>query len=170
MNLTSEDLTSCGIGIPNLIVLGIHRSCGYDCEGKIWHQYQKEPISFGSLMGAAKLLGQFMDDLDFPQRAMLPRSFHTGSTAVYNHRRKKKIVKIMDNLEGRSGKKGTFIVQVMYRQNATWQGQVTWAEQDKKAYFRSALELMRLIDDAMNDGEKSVFLPPSGSSTGEDET
>ena len=55
--------------------------------------------------------------------------------------------------EGR-GRKGTFIVQVQYRQNATWQGQVVWAEENRKEYFRSALELMKLIDSAMGSQEE----------------
>ena len=33
--------------------------------------------------------------------------------------------------------------------NATWQGEVTWAEANKKKSFRSALELIRLIDGAL---------------------
>ena len=45
-------------------------------------------------------------------------------------------------------KKATFIVQVMYRQNATWQGQVVWSEKNETRQFRSALELIKLIDSA----------------------
>ena len=44
----------------------------------------------------------------------------------------------------------TFVVRVLYRQNNTWQGEVLWAEQNEKRYFRSALELM---DSAMERGE-----------------
>ncbi|MBP7349179.1 MAG: hypothetical protein KA965_10895 [Butyrivibrio sp.] len=49
------------------------------------------------------------------------------------------------------GKESTFIVQVQYRQNATWQGQVVWAEENRKEHFRSALELIKLIDSAMEE-------------------
>ena len=49
------------------------------------------------------------------------------------------------------GKEGTFIVQVQCRQNATWQGQVIWAEENRKEHFRSALELIKLIDSAMDE-------------------
>lgn len=49
----------------------------------------------------------------------------------------------------------TFIIQLMNDQNATWQGTVTWAESHKVQSFRSALELIRLIDSALKeeDGE-----------------
>lgn len=49
--------------------------------------------------------------------------------------------------------KGTFIVHVRYRQNATWQGDVIWAEKNERQGFRSALELLKLIDSAL-DGEE----------------
>ncbi len=45
-------------------------------------------------------------------------------------------------------KKGTFIVKVDYCENETWQGRVTWAEENKTEHFRSALELIKLIDGA----------------------
>ena len=49
------------------------------------------------------------------------------------------------------GKKhtGTFVIHVSHCDNATWQGEVTWADANKKKNFRSALELIRLIDGAL---------------------
>lgn len=46
---------------------------------------------------------------------------------------------------------GTFVVHVEYYQNATWQGEVTWAEKNKKQKFRSTLELLKLMDSALTD-------------------
>ena len=46
-------------------------------------------------------------------------------------------------------KKGTFVVKIEYCQRGTWQGQVTWVEQNRSERFRSALELVRLMDEAM---------------------
>lgn len=40
----------------------------------------------------------------------------------------------------------TFVVDVKFRQNATWQGTVKWAGQNQEVCFRSALELMKIID------------------------
>lgn len=50
-------------------------------------------------------------------------------------------------------KSNTFIVKILYQQNNTWQGTVNWADQRKEQHFRSALELIRLIDDAINEGK-----------------
>ncbi len=58
----------------------------------------------------------------------------------------------MDNrTEKKTG--GTFVVRVDSRERATWQGQVIWTDQNRKQYFRSSLELLRLMEDAMNAGE-----------------
>ncbi len=51
------------------------------------------------------------------------------------------------------GKRDTFVVRVLCRQNNTWQGEVLWAEQNEKQYFRSALELMELMDSAIEEEE-----------------
>lgn len=47
-------------------------------------------------------------------------------------------------------KRGTFLVRILYRQNDSWQGEVLWAEQEEKRYFKSALELLKLMDDALD--------------------
>lgn len=47
-------------------------------------------------------------------------------------------------------RKGTFIVKIDRCQNDTWQGRVVWADENRTEYFRSALELMKMIDKALN--------------------
>lgn len=43
----------------------------------------------------------------------------------------------------------TFIIQVLYRQNATWQGNLQWLEGRQKRQFRSVNELFKLMDEAV---------------------
>ena len=47
---------------------------------------------------------------------------------------------------GKDKNKGTFIVKIVNRQNSTWQGTVNWVEEQKTVSFRSALELIKLLD------------------------
>jgi len=48
-------------------------------------------------------------------------------------------------------KKGrdTFVVKILNRQNSTWQGNITWVEGEKSQNFRSALEMLKLMDEAL---------------------
>ena len=51
----------------------------------------------------------------------------------------------------RNGKnKGTFIIKVEECQRGTWQGKVVWADEETTEHFRSALELLQLVDEALN--------------------
>ena len=57
-------------------------------------------------------------------------------------------------LEGRevanhSGKLDTFLVHIKYRQNATWQGEIRWVEKGNNVSFCSELELLKLMDNAL---------------------
>lgn len=58
----------------------------------------------------------------------------------------KAVVTKEETMNKHQGEKATFVVRIQYRQNASWQGQVTWAEKNKTVPFRSALELLKLID------------------------
>ena len=44
-----------------------------------------------------------------------------------------------------------FLIQILDVQNATWQGVLTWTETGRKEPFRSALELIKLIDSTLMD-------------------
>ncbi len=46
-----------------------------------------------------------------------------------------------------------FLIKIMFRKNVNWQGEVHWLNNDKKRYFRSSLELLMLIQEAMEKGE-----------------
>lgn len=50
----------------------------------------------------------------------------------------------------------TFVVQVISAQNATWQGTVTWANGKNKQPFRSTLELLKLIDSTLPEGNEDM--------------
>ena len=50
---------------------------------------------------------------------------------------------------GMDRNKGTFIVKVMNTQNSTWQGSLTWVEEQKTQNFRSALEMIKMIDEVL---------------------
>ena len=52
-----------------------------------------------------------------------------------------------------SGKIATFSVNILYRQNASWQGTITWLEEKVTQHFRSVLELIYLVDNALDESK-----------------
>jgi hypothetical protein len=50
----------------------------------------------------------------------------------------------------------TFFVRIIFRQNASWQGSVLWLEGQREQRFRSALELIFLLDNALRSAAEKV--------------
>lgn len=56
----------------------------------------------------------------------------------------------------------TFVVRILNTQNATWQGTVTWTDGKRTEAFRSALELIRLMDSTLlmqEEGDRPAVWP-----------
>ncbi|MDO4328661.1 MAG: hypothetical protein Q4C66_04930 [Lachnospiraceae bacterium] len=50
-------------------------------------------------------------------------------------------------------KKGKFMVYIVSQENFSWQGQVTWLNEKKTKSFRSLLELIKMMDSAIETEE-----------------
>ena len=48
---------------------------------------------------------------------------------------------------------GSFMVRVLFRQDANYQGEISWVEGGKTRYFRSLLEMLLLMQSALNEGD-----------------
>ena len=51
-------------------------------------------------------------------------------------------------------KNQTFIIEIKGTENQSWQGCITWTDTNKKECFRSALEMIKLIDSSLNENEE----------------
>lgn len=47
------------------------------------------------------------------------------------------------------GTSTSFLVKIQYRQNTSWQGTIKWLDGKQTRHFRSCLEMMMLIEDAL---------------------
>ena len=56
------------------------------------------------------------------------------------------------NIQNKKGSLGTFVVQVSYRQKATWQGRVIYSEENEQYDFSSAKALVELMDQKVHEG------------------
>lgn len=141
------------VSAPNLITICVDSFAQGDYSGSIWNLYQKRPIPYANTMDLLRKVDSFFNELDYPQNATIDRTFGKDKGAV--RQKKEGAVAQMDEreLKKKKGEEATFIVYVKYRQNATWQGEVIWADKKEKKFFRSALELLKLMDSAMEEKE-----------------
>lgn len=151
------------IAAPNLCTLCVDAWTEGNSTGRLYNYYSSDPQRFVSQYDALKKIDDLCDRLNYPQAAEQPRSFVRGAAVMPVQRKKVEKCMSKDKLLEPRGKMATFVVHVMYRQNATWQGSVTWAEKDQKANFRSALELIKLMDSAVES-----TLPPGDEEKGGD--
>lgn len=132
---------------PNFINMCIDNINDGELSGRIYHCYSKEPWKFTNILQLIELADDFFDRLEFPQASTSARSFTSTQFSVVD--RLDKVQSPEDFIENR-GQKGTFFLNVRYRQNSSWQGSVTWVEEQREQHFRSALELLKLIDGALD--------------------
>ena len=132
---------------PNFINMCIDNINDGELSGRIYHCYSKEPWKFTNIRQLIELADDFFDKLEFPQASTSARSFTSIQFSGVD--RLDKVQSPEDFIENR-GQKGTFFLNVRYRQNSSWQGSVTWVEEQREQHFRSALELLKLIDGALD--------------------
>lgn len=132
---------------PNFINMCIDNINDEELSGRIYHCYSKEPWKFTNILQLIELADDFFDKLEFPQASTNARSFTSIQFSGVD--RLDKVRSPEDFIENR-GQKGTFFLNVRYRQNSSWQGSVTWVEEQREQHFRSALELLKLIDGALD--------------------
>jgi len=62
----------------------------------------------------------------------------------------------LDSQRDHGSTKGTFEISVKFMQNSTWQGQIHWIEKNQKQNFRSVLEMLKLMDEALAEGTEDT--------------
>lgn len=139
---------------PNLVCICFDKKEEDGVWGRIYNRYQEEAVLFYHLPQVMRILNQLYDTLDYPQASTIYRSFQKKEKQVECRREIKRVrvqapVKAAEELFAKDGEMATFILDVQYRQNSTWQGVIAWKEMEKKASFNSELELIRLLERAL---------------------
>ena len=140
------------ISAPDLMSICIDEGENHKKRGRCYHRYSVRPIVFTDLNDLLITADRLMDRIGYPQASTRSRNFFDIGRDITEKGAKQ--VRTADDILNESGKKATFVVNVQYRQNATWQGKVLWAEAGRSCNFRSALELLKLIDGALDEAEE----------------
>ena len=136
------------IGTQNGIVLCIDRVEGRQVSGRFYHRFEEEATGFANLEQMLFQFERFFDGISFPYLSTAGRTFQKNVRK--KEREQKRAEKMSDReLLKKHGELGTFIVRVQPRQNSSWQGRITWMEEDRTLCFRSVWEMIKLIASAV---------------------
>ena len=109
--------------------------------GRFYNPYCSEGVLFHGVMELLKKMETMLDQMSIPQSFSAVRSFA-----------EKPVIKLAEpsgkNLH--TGKVATFATKILFRQNASWQGSISWIEGQREEPFRSVLEMLLLMDSAIN--------------------
>ena len=114
-------------------------------QGRLFHPALKEGRSFQSLSGFILEMEQILEEMEFPKAFTVTRTFATPPPKSSGP---------PDTIY-REGKMATFALNILFRQNASWQGSIVWMEQKREQSFRSVLELILLFDNALTQKQAS---------------
>ena len=116
-----------------------------EMSGRFYNPYLAEGRRFENLIQFLLAMEQTLDAMNFPQAYTVTRTFADTSKEPAGE----------PKTEFRKGKRGTFVVKILFRQNASWQGSVVWQEGGREQSFRSVLELLLLMETAINQEKAS---------------
>lgn len=137
------------VSAPNLAVVCIDKIEQERYKGRLYHKYHEGEIGFNDIGHLLGMIDQLCDQSGYPQSTTMDRTFQKKD--IRTSRREALQVADTNQVLNQSGSLATFVVHVKYRQHSTWQGEIVWAEKNQKQTFRSALELLKLIDSALDD-------------------
>lgn len=141
------------IGTPNGIVLCISRKNEGDIEGCLFHGYSRRGIPFRGYEDIIRIAEELFNSLGFPHMGTIDRDI---SGKMYCYRKTEGMARVVEDKEllGQHGDIGTFVIRVQHRQHSSWQGRVTYLDKNQTACFRSALELIKMIDGVLEEAER----------------
>ena len=111
----------------------------------------KKSIQFHNLTELILIMDQIMKDLNIPEydernHHVIIKNQSLDIQLDYQDLKRDNFEKHLNHsLMYPKKSKDIFTVKVMYRQNNSWQGEMTWLRTNKTRFFRSALELVELI-------------------------
>lgn len=114
--------------------------------GKLYSAYYSNGICYKNTMQLLDIIRDLLQRMNRPQPSMEKRTF----LPLRSEKNLQMIPDFPRVIEEVRGKAATFKIKILFQQNASWQGSVAWLEQNCEETFRSALELLFLIDSAFD--------------------
>ena len=118
-------------------------------DGRVVGLRLTEPMDFQGMGRLLLLLERLMDEQNFPQAYQRIRSFNKREGAVYGVPCLPEGAMDQAAVDAIEGSVTTFLLRVLSRQSATWQGNVDWLNGGKPQNFSSDLEFLSLVEERL---------------------
>ena len=116
-------------------------------QGLISNPFFEKEMVFENVMQLITMIERISDSLFFPQKAMQLRQF----TDIDQPEDKTSFDFVTTSDFSDKLPLATFELEIIFRQNASWQGNIVYAEQNLTSSFRSVLELLNLMDSVLSE-------------------
>lgn len=123
-------------------------------KGHIFSGYYHRVYAFANECELLFSISMLCDSMQYPQASFKCRRFGLKCIKTVIRKADDFVDEEMEDIINQE--KATFVVHIQFRQNATWQGSITWVEKDKTQNFRSALEMLKLMDEARSCGVREI--------------
>ena len=147
-------MEDCGFGAcreASLLSVGIDDILDGEPLGRLFHRFLRDPIPFSGFASMILQADELLNRFCFPQAFYQKRHFSKKPIPMRTPQQVAKdppqMVYDTFSFYRLKGEKFTVFIRVICRQNATWQGELVDGVTNEKRLFRSALELMWLLQE-----------------------
>lgn len=144
-------------------IIKIYQYTNRELGGTVENSCLPEKVCFQSSMQLIFLLEELYNELNFPQSSTETRSFISIQTnylltkqrvqqlreQVITARKQEKQALLKQQEKQEEIPLATFILSLQYSANSSWQGSISWKKMNYTVQFRSLLELLHLLDEAL---------------------
>ncbi|MGI6498117.1 MAG: hypothetical protein ACOX0U_04750 [Oscillospiraceae bacterium] len=113
-------------------------------KGTLQNPYYDRKMPFDNLIQLLFLIESMINDIGSPKKSMESRSFfnHPVVPCATSRNQDKEPSRTEPPL-------ATFVISIVFRHHASWQGNIFWHEQEMESQFRSVLEMVLLMDSVL---------------------
>lgn len=147
----NEQQYRINISVPNLVNICVDQKQAGEISGRLYHCYSAEPIKFLNIIELLREMEKLFDAIVFPQASTKTRCFveKTGKKETFSQKPER--VALGQDIVKETGAVGTFVTDVRFRQNSTWQGVFWCAEKGCVQQFSNTLDFIKQIDSALTE-------------------
>lgn len=129
---------------PAEFIINVSLSGSNDLQGHLEFVPSGETCRFSSVIDMMRLMQSKMDEYGIPQSTTILRSWKED-TRQANEKQ------MQINYSNKADPGAKFLIRVQYRHNSSWQGHIVWLDTRRTIGFRSFLELVMLMQEAVGE-------------------